>query len=73
MVFGESALTRNGLKLLIYNDDDSGSLVWRMFRRKVPGLLEAEGLKSTEVDIRFPEGCEKDQTIIFASLCKNSD
>jgi len=72
MVFDGSVLTRNHLKLLLYYNDDYGA-VWRMFRRRaVSGLPVAGGSKSAEVDVRFPEGCEKDQTIIFASLCKNS-
>lgn len=56
MVFDESVLTRNGLKLLLYYNDDDG-VVWRTFRRAVPGLPVAEGLKSAKVDVLFPGGC----------------
>jgi len=55
MVFDGSVLTRNGQKLLLYYNDNDG-LVWRIFRRAVPGLPVEEGLKSAEVDVRFPEG-----------------
>lgn len=68
MVYGGSVVTCNGLKLLLYNDDDS--LVWRMLGSA--GIVWGRGLKGAEVDVQFPEGCEKDRAIIFGSLCKNS-
>jgi len=68
MVYGGSVVTCNGLKLLLYNDDDS--LVWRMLGSA--GIVWGRGLKVAEVDVQFPEGCEKDRAIIFESLCKNS-
>jgi len=60
MVFDESVLTRNGLKLLLYyNDDDDDGVVWRTFRRAVPGIAGGRGFEKRGSRRPIPGGLLK--------------